>query len=73
MLRKNRMGHLASLSKRSVELVEDVMIDAVSVSLSRCLLRRLREELDERRTRTFAVGFEVELILTGMLEMSLNM
>lgn len=67
------MGHLASLSKRSVELVEDVMIDAVSVSLSRCLLRRLREELDERRTRTFAVGFEVELILTGMLEMSLNM
>lgn len=41
MLRKKRIGHRVSLSKRSVEVVDDVMIDAVSVSLSRCLERRL--------------------------------
>jgi len=71
MLRRKRMGHRDSFSSRSVEFVDDVMIDAVSVSLSRCLERRLCEELDERRTRTFAVGFEE--VLTGMFVMNVNM
>lgn len=48
------------------------MIDAVSASLSRCLLRLLCEELDDRRTRTFAVGFEEET-LTGMFDINFNM